>query len=107
MRRRTPKKQTRGIAKSRIDRLWMYSKTEAARRPYLARRWMSNAKSIAQRARLKLPVEVSKNLCKGCGTVYVPGLNCRVRMRGNRGKHLSITCMHCGEIRRFPVIRKS
>ncbi|MCK5150410.1 MAG: ribonuclease P [Candidatus Thorarchaeota archaeon] len=106
-RRRAPKKQVRKLAQGRIDRLWTQSRDEAATRPERARAWMSSAGQIAQKARMKLPNEISRQICKSCGIVFVPGRNCRMRVRNNRSKHVSVTCLNCGTIRRFPVIRQS
>ncbi|MHA2425004.1 MAG: ribonuclease P protein component 4 [Candidatus Thorarchaeota archaeon] len=106
-RRRAPKKHVRKLARARIDRLWEQSRQDAKTRPERAQKTMVSARSIAQKARISLPRDVSRQICKSCGSVFVPGRNCRIRVRHNRSRHISVTCLKCGAIRRFPVIRKS
>ncbi|MHA1906653.1 MAG: ribonuclease P protein component 4 [Candidatus Thorarchaeota archaeon] len=106
-RRRAPKKHVKRLARARIDRLWEQSRQDAATRPERAQKTMRSARNIAQKARMSLPRDISRQICKGCGTVFVPGRNCRMRVRHNRSRHISVTCLNCGAIRRFPVIGQS
>jgi ribonuclease P protein subunit RPR2 len=104
--RRKPSAPVQRLAGARIERLWEQSRRNAAERPDRSKMWMLGAKRIAQKARIKLPRDVSRQICKTCGTVWVPGTNCRVRVRTNRSRHISVTCLVCGTVRRFPVIRQ-
>ncbi|MFW9921424.1 MAG: ribonuclease P protein component 4 [Candidatus Thorarchaeota archaeon] len=104
--RRKPKKQVRSLASARIEHLWEQSRYVASERPDRARLWMSSARKIAQKARMKIPSDISRSICKECGTVWIPGNNCRVRVRNNRSTHMTVTCLVCGNVRRFPVIKQ-
>jgi ribonuclease P protein subunit RPR2 len=99
--------QVKTLARERIQILWEKSREVAGERPELAKKWMQQARNIAQRARIKLPRHMSRRLCKNCGAFFVPSKNCRVRMRQNREKHLAVTCLECGAIRRFPARGKT
>jgi len=97
----------KALARERIQSLWEKAKRVAGEKPELAKRWMQQARDVAQRARIKLPRYMSRHLCKRCGAFLVPGKNCRVRMRQNRERHLTVTCLECGAIRRFPARGKA
>jgi RNase P subunit RPR2 len=96
VRRKSPKKQVSDVARARISILWGLLMRAAGDRP-----------ELAQRARIKLPRDMNRQICKECGTVFVPGRNCRVRVRSNRATHLTVTCLVCGAVRRFQVIREA
>ncbi|MHA1883233.1 MAG: ribonuclease P protein component 4 [Candidatus Thorarchaeota archaeon] len=95
------------LAQSRIDILWKLAVDASVNDPKRAREYMQSARKIAQKARIKLPRDYSRRLCKECGTLLVPGRNSRFRVRHNRSTHLTMTCLNCGSVRRFPVIRES
>ncbi|MHA2213669.1 MAG: hypothetical protein ACW992_10970 [Candidatus Thorarchaeota archaeon] len=76
-------------------------------RDRVKKRSMASAKKIARKGSIRLSQEMVKGVCKECGTVYVSGKNCRVRMRNNRAKHLTVTCLKCGTARRFYVRRQA
>ncbi|MFX1367943.1 MAG: ribonuclease P [Promethearchaeota archaeon] len=101
--RRSPRAQIRQIARARIDLLWKQSSQIAQSDPDGAKRCMEIADRIAQKARIKVPVHIKRRLCKKCGRVLLPGRNCQIRIRHNRERHLSVTCLSCGAVRRFPV----
>ncbi|UCE10836.1 MAG: ribonuclease P [Candidatus Thorarchaeota archaeon] len=99
--RRALREDQRRLARARIELLWQQAEAFARSDPARSQRRVKTARSLAQRARIKVPSHMKKRICAKCGTVLVPGRNCRVRMRGNRSRHLSVTCFECGSIRRF------
>ena len=106
-----PVKRRRGlsarkIARERVRRLWELAQKKAKTEPQLARHHMRVARKVSRRVREGLPRDIARRLCKKCGTVLIPGHNCRVRVRGNRETHVTVTCLECGAIRRFPVRRQ-
>ncbi|MHA1958517.1 MAG: hypothetical protein ACW99V_08965 [Candidatus Thorarchaeota archaeon] len=107
MRRRQTRDRVKKLARARINRLWGFASQNASERPDLARRSMVSAKKIARKGSIRMSQEMVKGVCKECGTVYVSGKNCRVRMRNNRSKHLTVTCLKCGTARRFYVRRQA
>ncbi|MGM0685779.1 MAG: ribonuclease P protein component 4 [Promethearchaeati archaeon] len=103
MGRRISRGQLRRLAKARIQILWKQAKEIATESPRVAREYIRTIKRIAQKARISLPKEITRRICKECNSVLIPGRNVRFRMRSNRSTHLTVTCLHCGCIRRVPV----
>ncbi|MHA2351958.1 MAG: ribonuclease P protein component 4 [Candidatus Thorarchaeota archaeon] len=105
-RRRHPRAKARRLTQARVDILWEQAKREIeSGRPELARQRMLSARRIAQRTRTKIPRHISRRICKTCGTILVPGDTCRVRVRHNRSKHVVVTCLSCGAIKRYYIQR--
>jgi ribonuclease P protein subunit RPR2 len=102
-RRRTRQSETKRLARTRIKLLWEQAARIAKTDPEGARRRMQVASRVAQRARIKVPQGIKRKICRKCGTVLIPGESCRVRMRNNRAKHLTVTCIACGNIVRYYV----
>jgi len=101
-RRKHPRAKARRLAQARVDILWEQAKKEVeSGKPEMARLRMLSARRIAQRTRTKIPRHISRRLCKICGTILVPGDTCRVRVRHNRSKHVVVTCLSCGTIKRY------
>lgn len=102
--RRRVKEKAKRLTQARVDILWDQAQREVeSGRPELARQKMLSARKIAQRTRTKIPRHIRRRVCKSCGTILVPGSNCRVRVRHNRSKHVTVTCLSCGAIRRYYV----
>lgn len=107
MGRRISRAQLRRLAESRIQILWKQAKDVAKENPDLARDYVSTAKKIAQKARISLPQRITRRICKECNSVLVPGRTVRFRVRNNRSTHLTVTCLHCGAVRRLPVTNQT
>ncbi len=101
LRRKVPRKEVRELARARIDILWKQANMTGLSRPDLAKKWMRQASRIAQKARMKLPRVMQRRICKKCGALLVFGRNCRFRIRHNRSRHVSVTCLECEAIKRF------
>ncbi|MBN2228094.1 MAG: ribonuclease P [Candidatus Thorarchaeota archaeon] len=101
--RRYAKEKMHRLAKARIEILWENALREVELHPNTAREQMLNARKIAQRARIKVPREISRRICRECGSILIPGDTCRIRIRHNRAKHVVVTCLKCGKIKRFYV----
>ncbi|TFF92113.1 ribonuclease P [Candidatus Thorarchaeota archaeon] len=106
-RRRQSRRRKRQIAEERIRLLWAQAQEVAASDPKRARSLMQTAKRIAQKVRMRLPREMRRRICKNCETILVPGRTCRVRVRGNRMRHLTVTCLECGVVHRYVVERQA
>lgn len=102
-RRRTKQSEAKRLARTRIEILWEQALEIAKTDRDGARRRMQVAARIAQRARIKVPKDIKRKICRQCGILLIPGENCRVRMRNNRAKHLTVTCIACGQITRYYV----
>ncbi|MFX0107099.1 MAG: ribonuclease P protein component 4 [Candidatus Hodarchaeota archaeon] len=102
-RRRSVDSRSKRLAKARLEILWEQATRIARKDPSGAKRQIQIARRVAQKARLKIPPHMRRRLCKQCDAVLIPGENCRVRMRHNRSRHLTVTCLDCGAVRRFYV----
>jgi len=80
---------------------------DAARRGdiNLSRRYCELIKLYSQASRVKIPRDIKRWICKGCGAAMIPGLNATVRTR-REGKTLRIVtrCMICGYIHRYEFV---
>jgi len=101
--RRATGRETKRLAAARIETLWEQASKAAKTDKDGARRRMLIADGVAQKARIKIPRHIKRRVCSDCGHVLIPGENCRVRVRQNRSRHLSVTCLDCGRITRFYV----
>jgi len=103
-RRRHPRVKAKRLTEARVEILWEQAmKSVSSGRPEIARLQMLSARKIAQRTRTKIPQHINRRICKSCGTILVPGSNCRVRVRHNRSKHLVVTCLDCGRVKRYHI----
>ena len=90
------------IATERIQILLAHAKNVAIKDETLSRRYVSLARKISQRTKVKIPRESKKYLCKECGIAPVPGQNAKVRLHAHR-TGIVITCLSCGALKRYPV----
>ena len=66
--------------------------TEESRR--LAKRYLSIAKRISTHYKVKIPKELKSKMCKKCGSLLMPGVNCKVRVASVHG-YVAYICS-CG-----------
>ncbi len=87
------------IAEERIARLEAEAKAAAGRDDWdLSREYVRLARRIAERQRLRFPRRFDRFSCDGCDVFLRPGVNARVRLRGD---HVVVTCCACGERMRY------
>jgi ribonuclease P protein subunit RPR2 len=98
------KEVERDIARERIEILLGLAKKTVKTDRNLTRRYVELAKKIGMRAQVNIPREDKRMICKNCGTLLVPGFNCRVRTRPNGGTKVIITCLDCGGHKRYPAL---
>ena len=99
--------ETRQIAMQRIHTLFRLAKEKIREEPELAQRYATIARKIAMRAKLRLPMEYRRMVCKHCKSFIYPCVNCRVRVQQRREPHMAITCQVCGETTRIPLMKRS
>jgi len=99
--RRYAKERIQRLAQTRVEILWQQALRNMRSRPEVARLQMRSARKIAQRSRTKMPWHISRRICKKCGSILIPGDTCIVRIRHNRAKHMVVTCMECGNVKRY------
>jgi len=96
----------RKIALDRIARLMEFAKRHAVERPELAREAGKLVLRIARKARIRIPIQYKRFICRKCGTpFYIPG-SFTVRVRDRRSTHVVIKCNTCGYVKRIPAVRE-
>lgn len=97
---------TRRIAKQRIRILFELAHKTLHENPDLAQRYVDTARRIAMAAKICLPAEYKRQICKHCKSFILPGVNCKVRLQQRREPHVVITCLKCGGHTRIPTARR-
>jgi len=97
---------TRKIAKQRIQVLFQQAEEIRRENPQLGSRYVAVARKIAMAAKIRLPREYKRRICRNCNTLLVPGENCRVRVRQRREPHVVVTCLACGHQTRVLLRKK-
>ncbi|MGE5575212.1 MAG: ribonuclease P protein component 4, partial [Ignavibacteria bacterium] len=94
------------IASQRIEILFQRAKNTRREDPKLAMRYIASARRIAMAARIRLPLKFRRETCKECNSLFVHGVNCRVRVKQKREPHVVITCLNCGNQTRIMLEKK-
>ena len=94
------------IARQRIGILFEQAKKLGRTDPKLAMQYVASARRIAMAARIRLPTEVRRETCKECNSMFVHGVNCRVRVKQKREPHVVVTCLNCGNQTRIMLKEK-
>jgi ribonuclease P protein subunit RPR2 len=93
------------VARERIEILIAQAREMAEKNEDLSRRYVNLARRISERTKVRIPSELKRYLCKGCGIALVPGRNVKVRLHAHNSG-IVITCLSCGAVRRYPVARR-
>ena len=93
------------IARERIEILVREAKEMALKDPDLSRRYVDLARRISKRTKVRIPGELKRYLCKGCGIALVPGHNATIRLHA-RNSGIVITCQLCGSVKRYPASKR-
>jgi len=101
-------KQTsvRQIARQRIQILFTEAKKVGRSEPKLAMQYVATARRIAMAAKIRFPMELRREICKECNSLFVQGVNCRIRIKQKREPHVVITCLNCGNQTRIMLRKK-
>lgn len=100
--RRIPQRTVAEIGENRISRLLDLSEEAVrANKPDRARRYVTVARRIGMKTRVKMPVD--RRYCKECMVPLIHGVNCSVRLSNHK---VCITCGMCGTVRRLPYIKE-
>ena len=84
------------IAAERIERL--FELAEQAKDPELARRYLYMLKQIHTHYKVPIPKYLDNRICRGCGTVLVPGKNVMIRVASSK-RYVIYKCNNCGKER--------
>jgi ribonuclease P protein subunit RPR2 len=90
----------RGVVAERIRLLLGFAEKEAKRNPERSKRYVSLARRLAMRFRLRMPKEFKARFCKKCNAYWIPGFNVKVRLKPSE-KRAVYEC-ECGARRAFP-----
>lgn len=91
---------TKSIARERMEILLELARYRMKTDATLSKRYVHLAMLIGMRYNVPLPPKWKPWLCKGCGTLLVPGINCTVRISRKGGRHRLIVCGGCGAEKR-------
>ena len=94
------------VAMQRIQTLFHLAKETFDENPSSAQRYLDTARKIAMAAKIRLPREYRRYVCRHCKSFILPGVNCRVRVKQRREPHVVITCLNCGKQTRLPMKKK-
>ena len=94
------------IARQRIEILFEQAKKVGRTDSKLAAQYVLSARKIAMAAKTRLPVEFRRETCKECNSLFVHGVNCRVRIKQKREPHVVVTCLNCGNQTRMLLREK-
>ena len=92
------KKAQSSTALNRIHTLF----EQAEIRPKFAKRYVTLARKLSSRFKVRIPTKWRRRFCKNCNAFLTPGKNCTVRKRKNL---IVIRCIECESIRRIKVKR--
>jgi len=96
----------RQIAKQRIQTLFQQAENIHRKNPKLASDYVATARKIAMAAKIRMPPEYRRRICRNCNAMLVLGKNCRVRVKQRREPHMVVTCLACGHQARVLLRKK-
>ena len=91
------KGQQKKLALNEIDMLFKQAKEAFNENPDLSDKYAKNARRIAMKYKVKLPLTLKRRICKNCHSFLVPGQNLRVRT--HKG-HMVYYCLDCKKFMR-------
>ena len=90
------------VATERFQILLDQAKSMALTDERLSRRYVSLARKISSRTKVRIPRGSKMYLCKGCGLALVPGHNAKIRLHAHT-TGIVISCLSCGAVKRYPL----
>ena len=97
-----PKTKQKEISKERIKTLFQQAEEIFSKDKSLANRYVTLARKIAMKVRLRVPKELKRKYCKHCYKYLKPGVNARVRTRDGI---VIISCFECKKFMRIPILK--
>tara|TARA_Y100000034_G_scaffold99572_1_gene122440 strand:- start:2090 stop:2407 length:318 start_codon:yes stop_codon:yes gene_type:complete len=94
------KQKQKQIAKERIKVLFEQAEKAFSKNKSLANRYVTLARKVAMKVRLRMPLELKRKYCKHCYKFLRPGTNARIRTRNGK---VVISCFECKKFTRIPV----
>jgi ribonuclease P protein subunit RPR2 len=97
----------RSIARQRVQALFSLAEETLDKEPALAQQYVDTARRIAMAAKIRLPRQYRRQICRHCKRFIMPGVNCRVRIKQLREPHIVTTCLVCGKQTRIALSKKT
>lgn len=94
------KKISKKEALNKVVQLFDHAELIARKHFDLANKHVKEARRIAMKSKVRIPVQLKRRFCKKCGAYFVPGKTYRVRMND---KKVVYTCLMCKSLMRFPM----
>tara|TARA_Y100000310_G_scaffold344364_1_gene456758 strand:+ start:1843 stop:2151 length:309 start_codon:yes stop_codon:yes gene_type:complete len=94
------KSKQKEIAKERIKVLFEQARLQFPKNKGLANRYVTLARKLAMKVRMRMPKEFKRRFCKHCYKYLQPGANSRVRTRDGK---VVISCFECKKFMRIPI----
>ena len=94
------KQKQKEIAKERIKTLFEQAADQFPKNKSLANRYVTLARKIAMKVRMRIPQVYKRRFCKHCYKYLQPGVNSRVRTRDGK---VIISCFECNKFTRILV----
>jgi ribonuclease P protein subunit RPR2 len=94
------KKKQKEIAKERIKILFGKADSVFSENKPLANRYVTLARKISMKVKLRMPREYKRKYCKHCYKYLRSGTNARIRTRDGK---VVISCFECKKFTRIPV----
>ncbi|MHA1265141.1 MAG: ribonuclease P protein component 4 [Candidatus Helarchaeota archaeon] len=89
------KKFIKKIALEQINRLFDQAKQVFNENPEKSQRYIDIARAISKRCKVRIPPHHKYLVCKHCKSYLVFGVTGRVRLRTNKRRHITVTCLKC------------
>jgi ribonuclease P protein subunit RPR2 len=91
------------IAKERILILFNQAEGVFSKNKSLANRYVTLARKIAMKVRIRMPLELKRKFCKHCYKFLQPGANSRIRTKDGK---VIISCFECKKFTRIQIKKK-
>ena len=99
-----PKSKQKEIAKERVKILFQQAEEVFSKDKALAHRYVTLARKIAMKVKIRIPIELKRKYCKHCYKFLMPGVNSRIRTRDGK---VIISCLECKKFTRIPIKKKN
>jgi len=97
------KEQQKKIALERIEQLFREAEAAFSQNKALANRYVSLARKISMKIKVKIPLTFKRRFCKHCYKYLQPNVNSRVRISKSK---VIISCFECKKFTRIPLSAK-
>ncbi|MAF99294.1 MAG: ribonuclease P [Nanoarchaeota archaeon] len=90
------------IARKRIKELFLQASKVFKEDQKLAHRYVTLARKLSMKARVRMPREYKRQFCKHCYKYLVSGTNARIRTKDGK---VVISCFECKKFTRIPITK--